>query len=155
RYEGGDLRARAASDTLAAADFRLHKDSYGKGKGAGGRDLGADVDNVGPGKAYAEWKKTPAYETWLAATGQTTPFVVMAAADKAEPKFSSLADAVANAKSGDTVEIRGNGPFLTPKLTILDRRALVIRAGAGFEPVLQPDGQAWEKKYTYLLGSNG
>jgi hypothetical protein len=27
--------------------------------GNGGKDLGADVDLVGPGKAYEAWKRTP------------------------------------------------------------------------------------------------
>src|SRR5262249_36120382 len=32
QYERGEIRARAARDTIPAADFRLHKDSAGKGK---------------------------------------------------------------------------------------------------------------------------
>ena len=36
----------------------------GKGKGKDGKDLGADVDRVGPGKPYEEWKKTPEYKEW-------------------------------------------------------------------------------------------
>src|SRR5262249_9042270 len=93
RFQGGNVKARklSAPDRLTAEDFRLHKDSDGKGAGEGGRDLGADVDQVGPGKAYEAWKKTAAYDTWLAATGQSTPFVVLAAVDRTELKFSNLA----------------------------------------------------------------
>src|SRR5207249_4025015 len=50
RYQGGDVRAMKpeAREKLTAADFRLHPMSAGKGAGANGRDLGADVDRVGP-----------------------------------------------------------------------------------------------------------
>ena len=55
---------------LDPEDFRLAPDSAGKGAGEGGRDLGADVDLVGPGPAYERWKKTPAYQQWLKDSGQ-------------------------------------------------------------------------------------
>jgi hypothetical protein len=45
-----------------ATPFRLAKGSPGKGEG--GRDIGADVDLVGPGAAYEKWKKTKEYEEW-------------------------------------------------------------------------------------------
>src|SRR5262249_50274110 len=72
RYQGGNLLATAVANPaqLTPEDFRLHADSPGKGKGPGGRDLGADVDWVGPGKAYERWKKTPAYQQWLKGTGE-------------------------------------------------------------------------------------
>jgi hypothetical protein len=35
----------------------------------GGRDLGADVDAVGPGAAYEAWKGTADYQKWLKVTG--------------------------------------------------------------------------------------
>ena len=54
-----------------ATNFRLAKDSTGKGVGKGGRDLGADVDLVGPGAAYERWKKTPDYQQWLKDTRQS------------------------------------------------------------------------------------
>ena len=38
--------------------------------GPGGKDLGADVDLVGPGPAYERWKKTPEYQQWLKDSGQ-------------------------------------------------------------------------------------
>ena len=56
-----DATALAA---LKPADFRLAPGSPGKGKGEGGKDLGADVDLVGPGEAYEKWKKTREYEEW-------------------------------------------------------------------------------------------
>src|SRR5262249_8071835 len=65
-----DVRIAEAPEKLAPADFRLRPDSPGKGAGADGRDLGADVDLVGPGPAYERWKKTPEYQQWLKDTGQ-------------------------------------------------------------------------------------
>jgi hypothetical protein len=68
RYQG-DIPSEAvlAPRNLHPVDFRLHSDSAGKGAGEGGRDLGADVDLVGPGAAYERWKKTPEYQQWLKA----------------------------------------------------------------------------------------
>ena len=60
--EGGDLRAKVGQ--LSPGDFRLAKGSPGQGAGPGGKDLGADVDRVGPGAAYERWKKTPEFQEW-------------------------------------------------------------------------------------------
>ncbi len=57
-------------EKLTPDDFRLHADSPGHRAGPDGKDLGADVDLVGPGAAYERWKKTPEYEQWLKAAGQ-------------------------------------------------------------------------------------
>jgi hypothetical protein len=66
RYQGGDLltRAKGVPLNLNAEEFRLADGSPGKGAGPDGKDLGADVDLVGPGAAYERWKKTPAYQQW-------------------------------------------------------------------------------------------
>jgi serine/threonine protein kinase len=65
------LDAEVPLDRLCdPTSFRLADDSVGKGAGEGGRDLGADVDLVGPGPAYERWKTTPAYQQWLRETGQ-------------------------------------------------------------------------------------
>lgn len=66
QFQGGDLRAKltTAPDQLSATDFRLVKDSPGQGAGPGGKDLGADVDLLGPGPAYERWLKTPEYQEW-------------------------------------------------------------------------------------------
>jgi hypothetical protein len=55
---------------LRTDDFRLAPDSPGQGAGEDGRDLGADVTLVGPGRAYDYWTKTPAYQEWLKAATQ-------------------------------------------------------------------------------------
>jgi hypothetical protein len=72
RVEGGDLfgRVDSAPEKLTADDFRLRPHSAGYRAGKDGKDLGANVDLVGPGKAYERWKKTPEYQQWLKDTGQ-------------------------------------------------------------------------------------
>jgi serine/threonine protein kinase len=72
RYQGGDLLARLASGPgqLTPDDFRLRPDSAGYRAGEDGKDLGADVDLVGPGPPYERWKKMPDYQQWLQDTGQ-------------------------------------------------------------------------------------
>ena len=116
-------KLRATPEKLTPDDFRLRPDSAGYRAGKDGKDLGADVDLVGPGPAYERWKKTPEYQQWLKDTKQVTK----AEAPKAEPKafvvlggkgievrkFDTLAEAVQGASDGDTIEIRGNGPFVT------------------------------------------
>lgn len=77
RYQGSNppkmnllKRLDVAPLTLAPADFRLASDSAGKGAGPNGKDLGADVDFVGPGEAYERWKKTPEYKAWRKKTDE-------------------------------------------------------------------------------------
>jgi hypothetical protein len=53
-------------------DFRLAGDSPGIGVAKRGRDLGADMDQVGPGLAYECFKQTPAYRQWLKDSGQSS-----------------------------------------------------------------------------------
>jgi len=66
RCQGGNLweRAKTDSERITAEDFRLRPDSAGYRAGPDGKDLGADVDLVGPGEAYERWKKTPEYDAW-------------------------------------------------------------------------------------------
>lgn len=72
RYRGGDLltKLRATPEKLNPEDFRLRPDSPGYRAGKDGKDLGADIDFVGPGPAYERWKKTPEYQQWLKDSGQ-------------------------------------------------------------------------------------
>jgi hypothetical protein len=62
--------AALAPQTLMPEEFRLRRGSAGYRAGKNGRDLGADLNLVGPGKAYERWKKTPEYQQWLKDTGQ-------------------------------------------------------------------------------------
>jgi hypothetical protein len=107
---------------------------------------------VGPGSAYERWKQSPAYQGWLKDTEQAlgngkeksaekplakpvpSSFVILARGGRAEQKLASLAEAVQFAGNGDTIEVRGNGPFRLDPVVIQDR-ALCIRAGEGFRPV--------------------
>lgn len=69
------------------------------------------------------------------------PFVVLARADRPERTFRHLTDAVAAAASGDTIEVRGNGPFVLSPIA-LEAKALALRAGPGCRPVLLLAAQA-------------
>jgi hypothetical protein len=72
RYLGGDLASRlsAGAQSITPNDFRLRADSAGYRADPDGKDLGADVDLVGPGAPYERWKKTPEYQQWRKDTGQ-------------------------------------------------------------------------------------
>jgi hypothetical protein len=68
-------------------------------------------------------------------------FVLMGGSGVAPRQFDTLAEAVLAASDGDTIEIRCNGPIVTPPIN-LGNTALRIRAGEGFRPVIQlvPEG---------------
>jgi hypothetical protein len=163
RFQGGDLmsRARSAPERISAEDFRLRPDSAGYRAGKDGKDLGADVDLVGPGAAYERWKKTPEYQAWLKDTGQLRAqaqpqpkaepgaFVVLGGKGIAERKFDTLAEAVQGAGAGDTIEIRGNGPFACDPVIVT--RALTIRAATGFLPVIKGNARPVEEGVPVLL----
>jgi serine/threonine protein kinase len=65
-YQDVSARVKALRnpEQLTPDDFRLRPDSAGYQAGPDGKDLGADVDLVGPGEAYERWKRTPEYEQW-------------------------------------------------------------------------------------------
>jgi WD40 repeat protein len=69
KFQGG-AEENGQPPMLEPGYWRLAAASPGKGAGEGGRDLGADVDRVGPGPAYERWKQTPEYQQWLKDTGQ-------------------------------------------------------------------------------------
>jgi len=69
RFQAGDA-VYATPHILEADAFRLRTDSAGYRAGPDGKDLGPDINFVGPGEAYERWKKTPDYEKWLEETGQ-------------------------------------------------------------------------------------
>src|SRR5262249_19491823 len=147
RFQGGDLlkRALTAPEKLTAEDFRLRADSAGTKAGKDGKDLGADVDLIGPGPAYERWKKTPEYQQWLKDTRQRRAgsrtergaFVLLGGKGVAERKFDTLAEAVQGASDGDTIEVRGDGPFLSGPVHI--DAALTMRAAPGCRPVIRFD----------------
>jgi serine/threonine protein kinase len=52
--------------------------------------------------------------------------------------FATLADALTAANEGDVIEVHGNGPFLTPPLTVTGKR-ITIRAAGGSHPIFLSD----------------
>jgi hypothetical protein len=76
-----------------------------------------------------------------AAKTEKGAFVVLGGKGIAERKFDTLAEAVNGAADGDTIEVRGNGPFVTRPIDLRDQ-AVRIRAADGFRPVIQmgPEG---------------
>jgi serine/threonine protein kinase len=133
---------KSVAESIQPADFRLAEGCKGKGVGPGGKDLGADVERIGPGPAYEAWRKTPEYQEWQKKTSELVagplPFVVLSRPGQAEQKHPTMEDAVAAARSGDTIEINGNGPFLMKPVN-LGGKTLTIRAGKGSRPVLRRD----------------
>src|SRR5262249_16511247 len=136
-------------EKITPEDFRLRPDSAGYRAGKDGKDIGADVDLVGPGPAYERWKKTPEYQQWLKDTGQIKAespkepgaFVLLSGQSIAEQRFDTLAEAVSRAQSRDSIEVRGNGPFVTDPID-LGTKALTIRAGSGYLPVIKSNPAA-------------
>ena len=49
---------------LPPESFRLQSESLGQAAAKDGRDLGADVELVGPGPAYERWRQSQEYATW-------------------------------------------------------------------------------------------
>src|SRR6185436_15752661 len=70
-----------------------------------------------------------------ASKGEPGAFVVLDGKGVEVRKHNRLADAVLAASDGDTIEIRGNGPFVMPPIVI--HQSLAIRAGKGFWPVIR------------------
>src|SRR5262249_50849567 len=59
-----------------------------------------------------------------------------------------------HANDGDTIEIHGNGPFITDPLE-LGSKVLTIRAGAGYAPVIKPSPAAVKADGALLRVKNG
>lgn len=106
RYRGGALHSRAVIqlESVTAEDFRLQAGSSGHRRAS--RDLGADVDLVGPGAVYERWKNTPAYQQWLKDTGESAARSCGATVRDSSPRRQGrtdvcpLAEGVAAAASG-------------------------------------------------------
>jgi hypothetical protein len=72
RFLGGNLidRVSRTTEKLTPEHFRLRSDSAGYRAGKDGKDIGVNIDLIGPGAAYERWKTTPDYQQWLKDTGQ-------------------------------------------------------------------------------------
>jgi len=63
-------------------------------------------------------------------------FTVLSGGSQQGTTFETLAEAVAAARAGDTVEVRWEGPHQVEPITI-NEKPLCIRAAAGFRPILE------------------
>ena len=79
-------------------------------------------------------------------TAEPKAFVVLSGKGMADRKFDTLADAVQGAKGGDTIEIRGNGPFISQPIDIQEH-AITIRAGTGYRPVIRGKAEGLDGNY--------
>ena len=88
RYRDGNLytNVQSSPEKLTPRDFRLRPDSPGYQAGLDGKDLGANIDLVGPGEAYERWKQTPEYEKWRK---ETCELMQTAIADSPESEADS------------------------------------------------------------------
>jgi serine/threonine-protein kinase len=78
------------------------------------------------------------------------PFAVLARDDRPERAFTKLSSAVAFADNGDTIEVRGDGPFVVNPIRMGDR-ALTIRSARGVRPVIVLNPQLASKGWDFIL----
>src|SRR5262249_54029103 len=129
-------------------EIRLRPGSYKVHASRDGKPVMLDrelvsITNAGREVVKVKLEAAPAPVT---AKSDKGAFVLLAAGK--ERKFDSLAEAVLGASDGDTIEVRGNGPFVTQPVD-LGNQALTIRAGTGYRPVIKGDasGAAWDRSY--------
>jgi WD40 repeat protein len=136
---------------LASAGFdktvRLYDPTTGdelailRGHGQEVLSVAFSADNL---LATASWDGTVKLWDWAASKAGEgraehpayQPFVVLARGGAAEQPFATLAEAVASAASGDTIQVCGDGPFVTRPITI-NAKPLTIRAGHGCQPIIR------------------
>ena len=106
------------------------------------RDVGPDFTLIGPGAAYLKA---------LAGAGKTIRkdelrpeaavggACVLLRAGKVAGAFAKLQEAVAQAKNGDTVEVRSDGAF-EAFATGLDSGTVTVRAAYGYRPIIENGG---------------
>lgn len=68
------------------------------------------------------------------------PYVILAAQGRPQQFYRTLNDAVRSSASGDTIEVRGNGPYVCSPVQVRGK-ALTIRAAPGSRPVLHLEAQ--------------
>jgi tetratricopeptide (TPR) repeat protein len=126
------------------AEHQLQRSSAASGSFAKAQELIDQAPQAGNTLLTDQWADSrclhllhqEAAELLSAGQGLEKAFVLARGRPTAEQSYLTLAAAVASAKNGDTIEIRGNGPFLCRPIAIGDRR-VTIRAGEGFRPVLK------------------
>jgi hypothetical protein len=80
-------------------------------------------------------------------------FVVLDRGGRVGQKYTTLAEAVSVAQAGDTIEVHGDGPFVTEQVSITTI-PLTIRAGQGYHPVLKLSLEG-ERQNAPLIESDG
>jgi Protein kinase domain len=63
QFHGGE--AKKLGPEALVGEYALKAGSPGSSTHPGDKDLGADMDFIGPGAPYERWKKTPGYQEWL------------------------------------------------------------------------------------------
>jgi hypothetical protein len=79
--------------------------------------------------------------------------VILARLGEPASGYASLADAMAASVPGDTIEVRGDGPFVTDSLKPPKGVGLTIRAAAGARPLIRYDPAPGPGKPVFLEGS--
>jgi WD40 repeat protein len=160
-YQGGDVFAKTP-DQLTPADFRLAKGSPGKGACPGGEDIGADVDKVGPGKPYEEWKKTKEYAEWrtktdaLMAEARVGPLDLLSRDDVPAHELRAVGDGDASKAPAELVAVLGDSRLAHWHMVMdlafsPDGKSI---ASVGVDAVLRVwDAAAGEQKFACKLGS--
>jgi hypothetical protein len=70
RWGLGNTGSLVADAQFADTDYHLKPSSLGKGAGTGGKDLGCNINILGPGQGYEQWQKTSDFEAWRNRTQQ-------------------------------------------------------------------------------------
>jgi WD40 repeat protein len=78
-------------------------------------------------------------------------FVILPRGGREEKGFSTLGRALAAAQGDDVIEIRGNGPFACPTISLT--KPVTIRAAAGFSPVLELKANAVQADRDFLTAN--
>lgn len=120
-------------------EIRLRPGSYRVQASRGGEPVPLDKNLVevarGDRTIVRVKLETAAAPSVTVDAAERSAFVVLGREGIEVRKCDTLAEAVLGASADDTIEIRGNGPFLSEPIVIEHR--LVIRAGDGFWPVLK------------------
>jgi hypothetical protein len=78
--------------------LRRSRGSAGYRAGPDGKDLGADIDLVGPGEAYERWKQTADYQEWQR---ETSELMKAAVADQSGAEARSETETAEEPKATD------------------------------------------------------
>jgi hypothetical protein len=139
---GGKLLATYSTAVSDAPQWRAYARSSLQTLEQGAEFRGLREDTALAGLALEErvaWKQFWANVSRVRLDNENrerTPFVITGRDGKAERRYDTLAKALGDATAGGTVEIRGDGPFDQPLLSV-EKKLLTVRAGPGSKPVLR------------------